>query len=86
MFIRTKRRGTRTYLQIVRNERIEGKVAQHVVGTLGRLDVLQETGELDALMVSMQRFSDKLGVIGAATKGETQALAARAQKGATPRG
>ena len=73
MFIRTKRRGTRTYLQIVRNERIEGKVAQHVVGTLGRLDVLQETGELDALMVSMQRFSDKLGVIGAATKGETQA-------------
>ena len=65
MFVRTKKRGTRTYLQIVENHRIEGKIQQRVLGTLGRLDVLQETGGLDALMVSMQRFSEKLAIIGA---------------------
>ena len=65
MFVRTKRRGDRVYLQIVENGRVDGKVRQRVLGTLGRLDVLQRTGGLDALMVSMQRFSEKLSVLGA---------------------
>jgi hypothetical protein len=73
MFVRTKKSGKHTYLQIVYSERMEGRVRQHLVGTLGRLDVLQQTGELDALMVSMQQFSEKLGVIGATAKAEARA-------------
>jgi hypothetical protein len=77
MFVRTKKRGTRTYLQIVENHRIEGKIQARVLGTLGRLDVLQETGGLDALMVSMQRFSEKLAIIGAHDRHEVTATASR---------
>ena len=77
MFVRTKKRGTRTYLQIVENHRIEGTIQQRVLGTLGRLDVLQETGGLDALMVSMQRFSEKLAIIGAHDRHEVTSTASR---------
>jgi hypothetical protein len=64
MFVRTKTRGTRTYLQIVENQRQQGKIVQRVIANLGRLDVLRQSGEIDALMRSMQRFSDKLAVLG----------------------
>jgi len=77
MFVRTKRNGERVYLQIVENQRVDGKVRQRVLTTLGRLDVLQETGRLDALMVSMQRFSEKLGVIGAHNRSETSTSTSR---------
>jgi transposase len=72
MFVRTKKRGNRIYLQIVENQRIEGKVRQRVINNLGRLDILQETGKLDNLMASMQRFSEKLAVIGAYARSEIQ--------------
>jgi hypothetical protein len=64
MFVRTKTSGTRTYLQIVENQRLQGKITQRVIASLGRLDVLQESGGIDGLMRSMQRFSDKLAVLG----------------------
>ena len=64
MFVRTIARGTRTYLQIVENQRQQGKIVQRVIANLGRLDVLRQSGEIDALMRSMQRFSDKLAVFG----------------------
>ena len=38
MFVRTKKSGAYQYLQIVENERIDGKVRQRVIVTLGRLD------------------------------------------------
>ena len=41
MFVRTKTSGIYEYLQIVQNERIDGRIRQQVVATLGRLDVLQ---------------------------------------------
>jgi len=71
MFVRAKKRGDRTYLMIVENERVNGKVKQRVLHSLGRLDVLQETGQLDALLLSAQRFSEKLAVIGAHERGES---------------
>jgi transposase len=71
MFVRAKKRGDRTYLMIVENERVNGKVKQRVLHSLGRLDVLQETGQLDALLVSAQRFSKKLAVLGAHERGES---------------
>ena len=70
MFIRQKKRGERIYLQIVENERIGPKVVQHVRATLGRLDILQETGKLDSLLRSGLRFSQKLLVLDAHKNGE----------------
>jgi len=69
MFVRTKKRDNRIYLQIVENQRVEGKVRQRVLFNLGRLDILQETGKLDDLMVSMQRFSEKIAVLSACASG-----------------
>jgi hypothetical protein len=40
MFVRTKTSGIYQYLQIVQNERVDGRVRQQIVATLGRLDVL----------------------------------------------
>ena len=64
MFVRAKSRGNRTYIQIVESQRQQGKIVQHVIANLGRLDILQQSGEIDALMRSMQRFSEKLAVLG----------------------
>jgi len=43
------------YLQILRSYRQDGKVKQEVLFTLGRLDVLQATGQLDALVSALAR-------------------------------
>jgi transposase len=69
MFLRVQRNGDRQYLLIVENQWIDGKVKQHVCHRLGRLDRLQASGQLDQLMLSLQRFSDKLAVLGAVSKG-----------------
>lgn len=70
MFIRAKKRGSRTYLQIVENHREGKKVTQTVRATLGRLDVLISTGKLDSLLRSGLRFSEKLLVLDAHSKDE----------------
>ena len=64
MFVRTLTRGNRTYLQIVESQRQQGKITQRVIASLGRLDILQQSGGIDGLMQSMQRFSEKLAVLG----------------------
>ena len=70
MFIRTKRRGDKTYLQIVENHRDGKKVVQTVRATLGRLDVLQQSDQLDSLLRSGLRFSQKLLILDAHEKGK----------------
>lgn len=70
MFIRAKKSGDRTYLQIVENERDGQKVVQKVIATLGRLDILQESGQLDSLLRSGLRFSERLMVLDAIAKEE----------------
>ena len=65
MFIRTQSNGSRTYLLIVDNERVDGKVTQRVLFRLGRLDQLLASGQLDSLIQSLGRFSEKLAVLGA---------------------
>ena len=67
MFIRTQSNGSRTYLLIVDNERVDGKVIQRVLFRLGRLDQLLASGQLDSLIQSLGRFSEKLAVLGAKT-------------------
>jgi transposase len=63
MFARVKASGNYKYLQVVHNERIEGRVRQRVIATLGRLDVLKETGQLEGLLESLARFSDHAAVL-----------------------
>ncbi|MGH7425035.1 MAG: IS1634 family transposase [Candidatus Methylomirabilales bacterium] len=59
MYLRVKRvsRGRRSYeyLQIVEGARREGKVRQRVVATLGRLDQLKASGQLDRLAGAFAR-------------------------------
>lgn len=70
MFVRVKtaynRDGSpRQYLQIVKNQRIDGKVQQKVIGNLGRVEDLQD-GKLDALVISLAKFARNVAVIDAA--------------------
>jgi hypothetical protein len=69
MFFRTKRSGPRTYLQVVENHWHDGRVRQRVLATLGRLDLRQQSGQLDALLVSGARFADKLLLLTAHRQG-----------------
>ena len=71
MFIRTQSNGPRTYLLIVDNQRVDGKVKQRVLLRLGRLDELQASGQLDSLLQSLGRFSEKLAVLGAHARGDS---------------
>lgn len=65
MFVRAKKSGAYEYLQIVENQRIDGQVRQRVVATLGRLDILQATGKIDAILSSCARFAERVSVLDA---------------------
>jgi hypothetical protein len=64
VFLRSKKSGRYEYLQIVQNARVEGRVRQQVLVTLGRLDQLRESGQLDNLIASLSRFSQVSAVLG----------------------
>lgn len=65
MFFREKKVKNRSYLQIVENNRVEGRTQQRVIGTLGRFDQLRESGKLDDLIASGARYSEKIMVLNA---------------------
>src|ERR1700733_8591226 len=69
MFFRTKKSGTRSYLQVVENRWENGRPRQRVVATLGRLDQLQESGQLDALLASGARLAHSAFVLSAHPRG-----------------
>ena len=71
MFIRTQTNGDRTYLMLVENERVDGRLVQRVLHRFGRLDELQASGQIDGLLRSLGRFGDKLVVLDAHAKGES---------------
>jgi transposase len=71
VFIRTQTNGDRTYLMLVENERVNGRLVQRVLHRLGRLDELQASGQIDALLRSLGRFAEKLVVLDAHAKGLT---------------
>jgi hypothetical protein len=73
LFVRTQTNGSRTYLLIVDNQWVDGKVQQRVLFRLGRLDELLASGRLDSLIQSLARFSEKLTVLGAHARGESVA-------------
>ena len=78
LFVRTQTNGSRTYLLIVDNEWVDGKVKQRILLRLGRLDKLLASGRLDSLVQSLGRFSEKLAILGAHARGES--LAARSAR------
>lgn len=57
MFFRVKTSGPRSYLQLVENHWDHGQSRQRVLATLGRLDQLQQSGQLDALLASGARLA-----------------------------
>jgi transposase len=57
MFVRVKKSGSHEYLQIVENRRVEGKVAQRVIATVGRLDRLNARDEIEGLVRSLSKYS-----------------------------
>jgi len=65
MFVRAKAVDGVTYLQLVENQRVEGRTRQRVVGSLGRLDKLRETGAIDTMVASLAKFSDTCAVLSA---------------------
>jgi hypothetical protein len=63
MFVRAKTVTGITYLQLVESERVDGRPRQRVIGSLGRLDKLRETGAIDSVMASLAKFSDTCAVL-----------------------
>jgi len=77
MYFRVKQTGSYSYLQIVRSQRVDGRVRQQVLTTLGRLDVLQQSGQLDRLMRSGLRHCEKISVLDAHAAGQTEPVSIR---------
>jgi transposase len=63
MFPRIKKSGRYEYLQIVETRREGSRVVQRVIGTIGRMDRLQAKGEIETLVRSLARYSEKVLLI-----------------------
>ena len=70
MYFRRKQSQGRIYLQIVKIHRTGDQVRQRVIATLGRLDELEASGQLDRLLRSGARFVQQAMVLDAASTGD----------------
>lgn len=75
MFFRQKPSGPYQYVQIVENRREDGRVRQRTLMTVGRLDILQSSGQMDTLIRSGMRFCEKLAAIDATEKAHGDGVA-----------
>jgi hypothetical protein len=75
VFFRVKPAKGYRYLQIARSVREGRKVRQEIVATLGRLDVLEASGQLERLLRSGLRHCRKVAVLDAHAAGETEPVA-----------
>jgi hypothetical protein len=66
MYFRKKTSAGRSYLQIVESRREGDQVRQQVIATLGRIDELQASGQLERLLRSGARFAAKALMLSAA--------------------
>src|ERR1700682_5234886 len=69
MYFRKKTSGGRAYLQIVESRREGAQVRQQVIATLGRVEDLNESGQLERLLRSGARFAAKAIVVDALNDG-----------------
>src|SRR5512143_105267 len=77
MFFRTQTSGPRSYLQSVENRWEDGRPRQRVLATLGRLDQLQQSGQLDALLASGARLAQSVLLLSAHAKGQLPTITTR---------
>jgi len=77
MYFRRKQSQGRFYLQIVESHRTGDQVRQRVIATLGRLDELEASGQLDRLLRSGARFVQQAMVLDAARTGEAPTIGVR---------
>jgi hypothetical protein len=82
MFLRTKRGGNaqhpHDYLQVVESYRDRGRPKQRVLCTLGRLDLLLESGQIARFAEAFARLSNDLQVIRAAATPDITSCQSRA--------
>jgi len=64
---------TYRYLQLVESNRVEGRVVQTVLASLGRLEDLQADGGVDRLAMSLARYTEKVMVLDALQDGSVVA-------------
>jgi transposase len=76
VFARIKKSGPHQYLQIVQNRREGKRTIQRVLCTLGRMDHLQKRGEIENLVRSLARFSERVLLV-LSGQGDPQASARR---------
>lgn len=77
MFIREKKSGGRSYLQLVESRRVDGKVRQHVLATLGRTEQVRADGSLEGLARSAAKHCDELMVLEAHARGDAPMVSCR---------
>jgi transposase len=77
MFFRRKKSGNRVYLQVVENRWEDGRAKQRVIATLGRLDQLEQSGQLEGLLRSGAKFCQSVLLLAAHGRGETTTLHTR---------
>jgi len=77
MFFRQKKSGSRVYLQVVENRWEGGRSKQRVIATLGRLDQLQQSGQLEGLLRSGAKFCQSVLLLAAQRRGETTTMCTR---------
>jgi transposase len=63
MFIRVKKAGNYHYLQVVENYREGYKTRQRVIGTLGRIDDLQNSKGLESLLRSLTKYTSEAMIV-----------------------
>ena len=73
MFVRVKKAGDLSYLQIVENRREGKSVKQRVIANLGRADELSSSGKLDDLARSFLKYSTAVSVVDAHREGSIKA-------------
>ena len=77
MYFRRKTSGGRAYLQIVESRREGDQVRQQVIATLGRVDELQASGQLERLLRSGARFAAKAMVLSTGFDDDAAKIAVR---------
>jgi len=63
MFVRVKKTGPYQYLQIVQNNREGNKIKQRIIGSLGRVDHLSNTSEIEGLIHKLSRFTNQATLV-----------------------
>ena len=77
MYFRKETSGGRAYLQIVESRREGDHVRQQVIATLGRVNELQASGQLERLLRSGARFTSQVMVLGSVASGAATTVAVR---------